>query len=118
MAERGKGTPGRGETMLLRGANGMLYRIPVSELERYAVPPEQLDKAIKALEAVNPLLAAREAEGGAAAKGPQVVINIYTSAEGAVSITSEAGGPAREALSAAQFPMILTGPVCEKKTSK
>ncbi len=118
MAERGKGTPGRGETMLLRGANGMLYRIPVSELERYAVPPEQLDKAIKALEAVNPLLAAREAEGGAAAKAPQVVINIYTSAEGAVSVTSEAGGAVARAYKSAQFPSIMLGPALEKKTSK
>ncbi len=96
--------------MLLRGANGMLYRIPTSELARYAVPPEELDKALKALEAVNPLLAAQDAGGGAAAKAPQVVINIYTSAEGAVSITSEAGGPVAKAYNAAQYPTVHDGP--------
>jgi len=118
MAERGKGTPGKRETMLLRGANGMLYRIPVSELTRYAVPPEELDKALKALEAVNPLLAAQDVGGGAIAKAPQVVINIYTSAEGGVSILSEAGGPVAKAYSTTQIPTIMGGPVREKKTSK
>ena len=118
MAERGKGTPGKRETMLLRGANGMLYRIPVLELERYAVPPEQLDKAIKALEAVNPILAAQVSGSGAAAKAPQVVINIYTSAEGAVSVTSEAGGAVARAFDAAQFPIRSAGPATAKKRSK
>ena len=118
MAERGKGTPGKGKTMLLRGANGMLYRIPVSELTRYAVPPEELDKAIKTLEAVNPPLAAQESGGGAATKAPQVVINIYTTAEGAVSLTSEAGEPMARAYSTAQYPMLTAGPARAKKTSK
>ncbi len=118
MAKRGKETTGELATMLLRGANGMLYRIPTSELERYAVPPEELDKALKALEAVNPLLAAQDTGGGAAAKAPQVVINIYTSTEGALSISNEEGGPVAKALRTAQVPIILTGPALEKKTSK
>jgi hypothetical protein len=118
MAERGTKTPDKRATLLLRGANGMLYRIPTAELVRYAVPPEELDKALKALEAVNPLLAAQDAGGGAAAAAPQVVINIYTSAEGAVSITSEAAGPVAKAYSTAQIPMIVTGPVRVKKPGK
>ena len=119
MAKRGKETTGELATMLLRGANGMLYRIPTSELERYAVPPEELDKAIKSLEAVNPLLAAQDTGGGAAAKAPQVVINIYTSAEEpAVSIEGEAGEPVARAYSSAQFPIRSAGPSSAKKTSK
>lgn len=118
MAERGAKTPDKRATLLLRGANGMLYRIPTSELARYAVPPEELDNALKSLEAVNPLLAAQDAGGGTAAPAPQVVINIYTSAEGAVSIASEAGVPEAKAYSAAQFPMVMTGPVRVKKPSK
>lgn len=118
MANRGTKTPDKRATLLLRGANGMLYRIPMLELERYAVPPEELDKALKALEAVNPLLAAQDAGGEATAKAPQVVINIYTSAEGAVSVTSEPGEPMAKAYSTAQYPMLTAGPAREKKTSK
>jgi hypothetical protein len=118
MADRGTKTQDKRATLLLRGANGMLYRIPTAELARYAVPPEELDKALKALEAVNPLLAAQDAGGGAAAAAPQVVINIYTSAEGAVSITSEAGTPVAKAYNATQLPTIMTGPARVKKSGK
>jgi len=118
MAERGAKTPDKRTTMLLRGANGVLYRIPTAELVKYAVPPEQLDQTLKALEAVNPLLAAQDAEDGTVAAAPQVVINIYTSAEGAVSITSEAAAPVTKAYSAAQYPMIMAGPVRAKKPGK
>jgi hypothetical protein len=118
MAERGAKTPDKRTTMLLRGANGMIYRIPTAELARYAVPPEDLDKTLKALEAVNPLLAAQDAEGGSIAAAPQVVINIYTSAEGAMSITSETAAPVAKAYSAAQFPIVIPGPARVKKPSK
>ena len=118
MAERGAKTPDKRATLLLRGANGMLYRIPTAELVKYAVPPEELDKTIKALEAVNPLLAAQDAGGGAAAAAPQVVINIYTSAEGAVSIAGDTGTTVAKAYSTAQIPMIVTGPVRLKKPGK
>jgi len=119
MTERGTKTQDKGTTLLLRGANGMLYRIPVSELARYAVPPEELDKALKSLEAVNPLLAAQDTGGGGAAPAPQVVINIYTSGEGpAVSIAGEAGAPVAKAYNAGQYSTILTGPTKTKKLAK
>ncbi len=118
MAERGAKTQDKRATMLLRGANGMLYRIPLSELMRYAVPPEELDNALKSLEAVNPLLAAQEV-GGEAIAAPQVVINIYSSGEGpAVSIAGEAGTPVAKAYSATQYPMITVGPARVKKPGK
>jgi len=119
MAKRRTKTQDKQTTLLLRGANGVLYRIPTSELARYAVPPEELDKALKALEAVNPLLAAQDAGGGAAAAAPQVVINIYTSGEGpAVSIAGEAGGRVAKAYDSTQLPTIMGGPVRVKKPSK
>ncbi len=118
MAKRGKETTGEQATMLLRGANGMLYKIPISELQRYAVPPEELNKALKSLEAVNPLLAAQDTGGAAAAKAPQVVINIYTSAEGGVSITSEGAPPVAKAYNSTQLPIVIPGPTRAKKRKK
>jgi hypothetical protein len=119
MADRGTKTQDKRATLLLRGANGMLYRIPTAELVKYAVPPEDLDKTLKSLEAVNPLLAAQDAGGGAVAAAPQVVINIYTSAEGpAVSIAGEAASPVARAYNAAQLPTLMTGPARVKKPGK
>lgn len=72
------------EMVLLRGANGMMYKVPASLLKEFAVPPEEFEKALEELREINPALAAPGAPfpGGPRSEG-QVVINIFTSPSGA-----------------------------------
>ena len=78
----------KAEMILLRGANGVLYKAPASVLEKFAVPPEDLEKVLQELREINPPLAAQWPVPGAPFPGGprsegQVVINIFTSPSGA-----------------------------------
>ena len=69
--------------LILRGANGILYKIPHSVLQAYVVPPEEFEATLKALSEINPLLtAAASSPGGSVGAGSQVVINVFTSPAG------------------------------------
>jgi hypothetical protein len=70
--------------LILRGANGILYRIPYSVLGKYVIPPAELKSALQILRRANPPLAAPSTvQGHAPGEAPQVVINVFTSPGGA-----------------------------------
>jgi len=72
------------KALVLRGANGLFYKIPRSVLERYLVAPEDLDGVLRELREHNPELAEQAVTGGPWGAGSQVVINVFTSSAGPV----------------------------------
>jgi hypothetical protein len=93
--------------LILRGANGVLYRIPHSVLKQFVIPPEEIESALKALRVTNPALAAQEAVPGGplgAVSHPeaQVIINVFTSPTGPSVSYGREGAPRLEEVYVAQ----------------
>jgi hypothetical protein len=117
MEERSQTGRTEPEGIFLRGANGILYKIPPSTISHFAVPPEELGDALKHLEQINPLIATQ----GIAGETGAPVARAYNAAQLPTLMT----GPARvkktsmtEVYNAAQFPMLSAGPARVKKPGK